>query len=209
MRAAPHLCAAPPYKFKPSSSSVGGRSLRAGAAYALITAFDSQLPSIYRKKCPFRNFNGPSFFSFFCYSSKVTIYQSRGEPFLWNRIWDLGWFWVSWGLICNDFAAAPLHQWMKFIAAVVATMCAKMHWMMGQRRQRRQKILGQDTFWCRIWLFWWYNVPTTMVQRFPYNPMHFFAHCCNNWCNGAAAKEAEEVSLIEVPKWALLMVNLR
>ena len=47
----------------------GGRSLRAGAAYALITAFDSQLPSIYRKKCPFRNFNGPSFFSFFCCSS--------------------------------------------------------------------------------------------------------------------------------------------
>ena len=24
--------------------------------------------------------------------AKVIIYKSRGEPFLWNRIWDLGWF---------------------------------------------------------------------------------------------------------------------
>ena len=28
-----------------------------------------------------------------CMSScKVILYKSRGEPFLWNRIWDLGWF---------------------------------------------------------------------------------------------------------------------
>ena len=47
----------------------GPGSVGRWAAYALITAFDSQLPSIYRKKCPFRNFNGPSFFSFFCCSS--------------------------------------------------------------------------------------------------------------------------------------------
>ena len=28
-----------------------------------------------------------------------------------------------------------------------------------------------------------------------------------HWCNGAAAKEAEEARPIEVPKWALLTVN--
>ena len=25
--------------------------------------------------------------------AKVIIYKSRGEPFLWNRMWDLGWSW--------------------------------------------------------------------------------------------------------------------
>ena len=28
--------------------------------------------------------------------SKFIIYKSRGEPFLWNRIWDLGWLWAGW-----------------------------------------------------------------------------------------------------------------
>ena len=27
---------------------------------------------------------------------KVIIWKSRREPFLWNRIWDVGWFWASW-----------------------------------------------------------------------------------------------------------------
>ena len=31
-----------------------------------------------------------------CITIKVIIYRSRGEPFLWNRIWDLGWFWAGW-----------------------------------------------------------------------------------------------------------------
>ena len=29
-------------------------------------------------------------------AGKVIIYKSRMGPFLWNRIWDLGWFWASW-----------------------------------------------------------------------------------------------------------------
>ena len=29
--------------------------------------------------------------------TKVIIYKSRGETFLWNRIWDLGWlYWACW-----------------------------------------------------------------------------------------------------------------
>ena len=28
--------------------------------------------------------------------SKVILYKLRGEPFLWNRILDLGWFWACW-----------------------------------------------------------------------------------------------------------------
>ena len=28
--------------------------------------------------------------------NKVIIYKSRGEQFLWNINWDLGWFWARW-----------------------------------------------------------------------------------------------------------------
>ena len=142
--------AAPPYKFKATSSSVGGgkprrrrraiaahggRSLRVGAAYALITAFDSQLPSIYRKKCPFRNFNGPSFFSFFCCSS---------------------------------------------VAPVVATMCKKMHWIIWEPLYHGSGniISSKQSNATPKCVLPQYFLPP--LPPLPHHPMHFRTHRCNN-----------------------------
>ena len=54
-------------------------------------------------------------------ASKVIIHKSRGDQFLWNRNWDLGWFWAGWqywkkiGPIMSNFWERFFHVFMSKI----------------------------------------------------------------------------------------------
>ena len=47
-------------------------------------------------------------------AGKVILWKSRREPFLSNRIWDLGWFWASWQYWKKSFGEIMSNFWVRF-----------------------------------------------------------------------------------------------
>ena len=64
--------------------------------YLSLGAYEATCSCVEPKNNFLANGRGNSLEQPFWVTIKVIIYKSHGEPFLWNRIWDLGWFWAGW-----------------------------------------------------------------------------------------------------------------
>ena len=47
--------------------------------------------------------------------TKVIIHKLSAEQFLWNRNWDLGWFWAGWQYWKNNFGPIMINFWGRFL----------------------------------------------------------------------------------------------